>query len=269
VLQLKGDAAVWAMHRFPMSTPIQWSTLCTKLKAKFILSNTLHLVKREWAELSPKKGERVTKFNECFRHLHSKLDPHQPMPAEMFADAYGYKITKGNQGGYKDLVLYNGMHNRTPTIEQHVEHLAVLDTSLNKSQPGSGPNTTTTTTKASARKMDSKKGGTTGTAGPAKDDGLTCYTCGQVGHISLNCPNCDLMKKLLEQALVGKDAPNAMSGCPGKVTKWGGALTSTKESGRLAEEKEAKLETDSEAENDLESLSNSDSEVGNAKEISS
>jgi len=24
-LQLKGDTAVWAIHRFPMSTPIEWS----------------------------------------------------------------------------------------------------------------------------------------------------------------------------------------------------------------------------------------------------
>jgi len=30
VLQLKGDAAVWAMHHFPMSTPIEWSTICTE-----------------------------------------------------------------------------------------------------------------------------------------------------------------------------------------------------------------------------------------------
>ena len=30
VLQLNGDAAVWAMHRFPMSTPIEWSTICTE-----------------------------------------------------------------------------------------------------------------------------------------------------------------------------------------------------------------------------------------------
>ena len=47
VLQLKGDAAVWAMHRFPMSAPIEWSTFCTELKAKFIPSNTLDLVKCE------------------------------------------------------------------------------------------------------------------------------------------------------------------------------------------------------------------------------
>jgi len=73
--------------------------------------------------------------------------------------------------------------------------------------------------------MDSKKGAITGTVGPAKDDGLTCYNCGKVDHISPNCPNCDLMKMLLEQALVGKDAPKAKSGRPSKVKKWGGALT--------------------------------------------
>jgi len=190
VLQLKGDAAVWAMHRFPMSAPIEWSTFCTELKAKFIPSNALDLVKREWEELSLKKGERVTEFNERFRRLRSKLDPHQPMPAEMLADAYRYKIEKGNQGVYKDLVSYIGMRDRTPTLEQRMEHLAALDTSLNKSQSGSGPNTTTTT-KASARKMDSKKGGITGTVSLAKDDGLTCYNCGLVGHISCNCPNHD------------------------------------------------------------------------------
>jgi len=186
------------------------------------------------------------------------------MPAEISADAYVYKIEKGNQWVYNDLVCYVGMRDRTSTLEQRMEHLAVLDTSLNKSHSGSGPNTTIST-KASARKMDSIKGDTTGTVGPAKDDGLTCHNCGQVGHISCNCPNHDLMKKLLEQALVGRDAAKAKSGRPRKDKKRGGALTSRQEHRRLAEEKEAKQETDSEAESELESLSDSDSEAGKGK----
>jgi hypothetical protein len=252
------------MHRFPMSAPIEWSTFCTELKDKFIPSNALDLVKCEWEELNLKKGERVTEFNERFRHFRSKLDPHQPMPAEMLADAYEYKIEQGNQGVYKDLVHYIGMRDRTPTLEHHMEHLAALDTFLNKSQSGSGPNTTTTA-KPSARKMDYKKGAISGTVGPAKDDGFTCYNCGQVGHISNNCPNRDLMKKLLEQALVGKDAPKAKSGHPRKDKKQGGALTGRKKSWRLAEEKEAKQETDGDAENELESFSDWDSEAGKGK----
>jgi hypothetical protein len=54
MLQLKGDAATWARHHFPISTNIEWSTFCTELKAKYILSNALDLVKREWEELSLK-----------------------------------------------------------------------------------------------------------------------------------------------------------------------------------------------------------------------
>jgi len=158
------------------------------------------------------------------------------MPAKMLADAYGHKIEKGNQGVYKDLVRYIGMRDRTPTLEQCMEHLAAPDTSLNKFQSGSGPNITTTT-KASARKIDSKTGGITGTVGPAKDDGLTCYNCGQLGRISRNCPNCDLMKKLLEQAFVGKDAAKARSRRLCKDRKRGCAPTGRKKSGRLAEEK--------------------------------
>jgi hypothetical protein len=98
----------------------------------------------------------------------------------------------GNHGGYEDFVCYLGMCERTPTLDLSMEPLAILDTSLNKSQPGSGPNTTITT-KASARKMDSKKGDTTATAGLAKVDGLTCYNCDKLGHITLNCPNRDLI----------------------------------------------------------------------------
>jgi hypothetical protein len=55
VLPLKGDAAVWGMRHFPMSTPIESSTICIELKAKFIPSNALDLVKYEWEELSLKK----------------------------------------------------------------------------------------------------------------------------------------------------------------------------------------------------------------------
>jgi len=80
------------------------------------------------------------------------------MPAEMLGDAYGYMIEKGNQGVYKDSIHYIGMRNTTPILEQHIEHLAALEKSLNKSQPRSSFNTNTNmTTKASARKMDFKK----------------------------------------------------------------------------------------------------------------
>jgi hypothetical protein len=144
-----------------------------------------------------------------------------------------------------------------------MEHLAELDTSENMSQSASNSNTNpNTTTKASAGKMDSKKSDSTGTA---KDDSLTCYICSQVGHISRNCLNRNLMKKLLEQALVNRDAPKAKSGRLHKDMKKGCAPTGRKESGWLAEEKDDKQETDSEMESELENLSNSDSEVGKVK----
>jgi len=116
VLKMQGNAAVWAMHHFQMSTPMEWSTFHTELKSKFIPSNALDLVKCKWEELSLKKGERVTQFNECFHWLCWKLDTHQPMPAEMLANTYGYKIEKGNQRVYNDWVGYIGMHDRTPTL---------------------------------------------------------------------------------------------------------------------------------------------------------
>jgi len=52
VLQPKGDAAVWAMHHFPMRMPMEWSTMCTELKAKNIPSNALDMVKCKSEELS-------------------------------------------------------------------------------------------------------------------------------------------------------------------------------------------------------------------------
>jgi len=156
VLQLKRDTAVWAMHCFPMTAPIKWSTVCTELKARYLASNALDLVKREWEELNRNKRERFPELNEHFHRFSSKLDSHQAMPASMLAQPYGYKIEKGNEGLYEDMICYIGMRNRTPTFNQRIEHLAALDTSLNNSQSGSGLNTTTTT-KASGKKMDSKK----------------------------------------------------------------------------------------------------------------
>jgi hypothetical protein len=70
------------------------------------------------------------------------------------------------------------------------------------------------------------------------------------------------MKKLLKQAVVGKDAAKAMSGRQCNDKKRGAALTGRKESRRQIKEMEAKQETDSEAESELESLSDSDSEAG-------
>jgi hypothetical protein len=234
------------------------------LKAKFIPSNALDLVKCKWNQQSQKKRECITEFNELFGRLRAKLEPQQPLSVEILGNAYRYRIEKGNHGVYTDLVHNFGMRDRTPTLEQLMEHLVALDTFLNKYQPGSGPNTTTTT-KASARKMDSRKGGITGTVGPAKYDGWTCYNCGQVRHISRNCPNCNSMNTLLEHALVGKDAPTGKSECPCRDKKRGGALTGRKESGRLAENNEAKQEMESKAESELERLSDSDSEAGKGK----
>ena len=74
-----------------------------------------------------------------------------------------------------------------------------------------------------------------------------------------------MKKKLLEQALVSKDAPKVKSGRLRKDKKKGGAPARRKESGRLAEEKEVKSETDSEAGSELVNLSDSDSEAGKVK----
>ena len=65
------------------------------------------------------------------------------------------------------------MYDRTPTLQQQMEHLGTFATSLNQCRLGSGSSEKTrTTTKASARKMDSKEGGAIGTAGMTKDDSL-------------------------------------------------------------------------------------------------
>jgi len=93
--------------------------------------------------------------------------------------------------------------------------------------------------KASAGKMKSKKVNTTSIAGTAQDDCVSCYSRGQVDHISCNCPNHDLMKKLLEQTVVGTVAPKAKSGSPQNDKKRGGAPTGRKKSGWLGEENEA------------------------------
>jgi len=87
------------------------------------------------------------------------------------------------------------MHDSALTLTQQMEHLTKLDTSHYKSHPGNHSSANTDTTMiASSRKMDSKTGGTSGTADTAKDDGITCYICGQDVHICCNCPNGDLMK---------------------------------------------------------------------------
>jgi hypothetical protein len=109
--------------------------------------------------------------------------------------------------------------------------------------------------------MDSIKRGTSGTAGPANDDGLSCYNGGQVGHIARNCPNRDLMKKLHEHALVIKDAPTPNSGRPRQFKTSAGELTGRNQSGWLAAETEDKQEKDSEAKRQLQSHSDLDPEA--------
>jgi len=113
--------------------------------------------------------------------------------------------------------------------------------------------------------MDFEKGGTSCTAGTAKDNGWTYNNCGQVDHISRICANHDLTKNLLEHPLVRNDVPNIKSGCRRTEEKKGTAPTSQKKSGRLAAEEEVNQETGSEVESELVSLSDSDSEKGKAK----
>jgi hypothetical protein len=187
------------------------------------------------------------------------------MLAKILADACGYKIEWGNQGVYKDLVRYIGMHDWAPTLEQYIEHLAALDMFLNKSQSTSSSNTNTNTvTKASASIMDSKKSDITCMA---KDIGLTCYNCSQVSHISHNCPNCNWMKKLLKQGLINKDTSKDQSGYLHKDMKKEGVPTGYQESGWIADEYQVKQETDSERESELNNLSDSDSEAEKVKGV--
>jgi len=188
------------------------------------------------------------------------------MPSTMLADTYGYKIKHSNQGVHEDLVCYIGICDRTPTLEQHMEHQTALDMSLNKSQPGCGSSAnSTTTTKVSVSTMDFMKGSTPGTAGMDKADCISCHNCGQVGHITHNCQNWNLMKKLLKQALVGKHAPEVQSGDPLNNENKGNALTSRKESGWHAKVKQAKQVTHSEVGSKLESLQDLESEAGKGK----
>jgi len=188
------------------------------------------------------------------------------MPTVLPADAYEYKIKMGSQGVCNDWALQIVIPDRTPTLEQYMEHVSVLVMSLNKSHPGSGSRANTSTTmKVSAIEIDSKKGGTTATAGTAKDDGLTGDYCGQVGHISHDYPNSDFMKNQLKQALVGKDASKGKSGHQRKDKNQGAAPPGWKESGRLAEDSQASQETESEAESELESLSDPDFGAGKGK----
>jgi hypothetical protein len=73
------------------------------------------------------------------------------------------------------------------------------------------------------------------------------------------------MNKVLKQVFAGKDSPKATPVSPCKDKKWGGAITVTKESGQLSKEQEAKHQPDSEVVSELESLSESHSEVGKCK----
>jgi serine/threonine protein phosphatase PrpC len=104
------------------------------------------------------------------------------MPTELLSITIGYMIDNGSKEVYNDLVHYIGMCDKTTTLQQHMEHLATLDMTLNKSQSGSGFRAiNNTTTKVSTRKMDCKKGGTTNTAAMAKDNRLTNYHSDHVG----------------------------------------------------------------------------------------
>jgi hypothetical protein len=108
VLNVEEYAAVWAMHRFQMSTPIPCSTSCMKLKAKYTPSNASDLVQHKWDEMSRIMGEHS---QHCTRHiwyLRFDLDLHLAMPTKMFFDDFGYWSEKRNWGVYLDLFGYIG-----------------------------------------------------------------------------------------------------------------------------------------------------------------
>ena len=191
------------------------------------------------------------------------MEQQRPKPAAILQNAYGRQIDQGNHGVYIQVAYYISMDDRTASLEQHMEHRVALDTSLNKYQPGCGSSVNTNPTpKDSARRMDSEKGGKVGTAGTAKDDSLTCNNCSQADHIFHNCRNYDWMKKLLQHALIGKDAQKAKSGYVRKEKNTWGVPTGQTVSEPPPKEQQVKQVIDSEGQRELESLSESDSEAG-------
>jgi hypothetical protein len=111
----------------------------------------------------------------------------------MLSNNYGNKIQNGYQGVSEDLVHYVRIHDRTPALEQHMEHLTVFNITHNMSQPGSSCSANINrTTKFAVWIMDSMKGDTAGTAGMANADHQTCHNCYQVVSYLAQLPKIDL-----------------------------------------------------------------------------
>jgi hypothetical protein len=91
-LQLKDDAAVWAIHCLPITTHIEQSTIGVGMKSRFIPSNVLDLVKRLSEEQKLYNRGCVIEFNMHFCCLFSKLDLHQPILIQMLAHTAGCQI---------------------------------------------------------------------------------------------------------------------------------------------------------------------------------
>jgi hypothetical protein len=188
------------------------------------------------------------------------------MPSKSLPVVDEYMIVMCNPGVHQDWAHCMVMPDRTPTVEKWMQPRAGLDRALNYSQSGSDSGLNTNTkSDVSVRIKDSKNSDITGTPWTAHDDYLHWENCIQVGYVLRNCPLCDVMKMVLSEALVDRDAPKVNSGRSLKEKNKGGTQTSWEVSGWLPPEKEVKHMQQSRIESELESLSDSDSQPGTRK----
>lgn len=73
VHKLKGNAAIWAMHCFPICLPIKWTTCCWRINTEDITCNVFDQVKPEWKEHSLSKGGHVIELDISFCFVWLKI----------------------------------------------------------------------------------------------------------------------------------------------------------------------------------------------------